>query len=41
MREAICMAWPPQAIGFRLLDVDGQAAGRRPIFGPAKIPEAC
>jgi hypothetical protein len=41
MREANSMAWPPQAIGFRLLDVDRQVAGRRPIRSPARIPEPC
>ena len=41
MREAISMAWPPQAIGFRLLDVDRQVARTRPIRSPARIPEPC
>lgn len=41
MREAMSMAWPPQAIGFRLLDVDRQVAGTRPIRSPARIPEPC
>jgi hypothetical protein len=30
MWEAIGMAWPPQAIGFRLLDVRDPIIGRRP-----------
>ena len=29
MREAITMAWPPQAIGFRLLDADRFSGGRK------------
>jgi hypothetical protein len=27
MREAICMGWPPEAIGFRLLDLRRTAGG--------------
>jgi hypothetical protein len=38
MREAIRMAWPPQAIGFRLLEVSAMRLGRKARPDQARVP---